>query len=169
MTTPRWPFPPNIPSPGMVNDMPSVPGEQFMRSIDPPEGTGGGGGAAPSGYIPPLTLVQVDPTHIKVRLGTVSGFVPTNVNTSIDVSGTNGVWWFYLHATIAAKSVTAVALLSNIGGPVPTDDGNNSYRLVGQVTVSGGVITLVDNAFGWSQSVVTCTDDTAPHIWETGA
>lgn len=165
-----WPFDSQV-APGrggLINEQPSMAAEQFGRSIDQlPEaqpGTGGGGTGTQ-----PLNLTKVDSTHIKVLLGTISGFVPTDVDTDIDVSGTDGEWWFYLHATISGTSVTAVELLSNIGGPVPTDDGTNSYRLVGKVVVASGIITSVTNSFAWSQAVVTCTADTAPHVWMTGA
>ncbi len=130
----------------LLNPMRSMPAVQFDRSIDPgmqPQGGGGG-----SGGDWPLKLVQVDSTNVKV---------------------TDGVWWFYFHVDISGQDVTAAELLSNIGGPVPTDDGNNSYRLVGKVTVASGLITVVNTAFGWSKSVVTCTADSTPHVWQGGA
>jgi len=117
----------------------------------------------------PLKLVAVDTENVKVLLGTISGFTPTDVNTNIDVSGTDGTWAIYMHATISGTSVTAVEVLSDSGGSVPSDDGNNSYRLIGEVDVDTAVITAVRPAMAWSQSVVTCTADTTPHVWQTGA
>lgn len=151
--------------------MTSEPAERFGRTIDripAQQPSAGGGGSTAGGW--PLKLVAVDTANVKVMLGTISGFVPTNVDTDIDVSGTDGTWTFYLYATISGKTVTGVSLVSDpTGGVVPTDDGNNSYRLVGYVTVASSLIVTVKDSFAWSQSVVTCTADTAPHVWQTGA
>lgn len=161
-----------IPSvPALINSFTSEPAERFGRTIDrvPAQQPSAGGGGSTTGDWP-LKLVAVDTTNVKVLLGTISGFVPTDVDTDIDVSGTDGTWTFYLHATIAGVSVTAVELIADdTGGAVPTDDGNNSYRLMGYVTVTASLITAVKDSFAWSQSVVTCVADTAPHVWQTGA
>jgi len=153
-----------------LNPKRSEPATYYDRSVDtnPTGGSPGGGGTTDTDW--PLKLVKVDDTHVKVTLGTISGFVPTDVDTDLDVSGTDGTWVFYFHVTISGKSVTSAELVQDpSGGAVPTDDGNNSYRLVGRCVVDSGVIASVTNGFGWSQSVVTCTDDSTPHIWETGA
>lgn len=154
--------------------MPSMPMEQFNRSIDPPgsQDAGGGGGGTTGDW--PLKLVKVDDSNVKVLLGTVSGFTPTNIATNIDVSGTDGTWTFYMHATTSGTAVTAVEVANDgaatgPGSGVPPDDGNNSYRLIGTVVVASGVITDVSPAMAWSQTVITCTADSTPHDWLTGA
>ncbi len=157
----------NIP---ILNPLRSMPATQFDRSIDEIVSTprGLGGGSFNGDW--PLKLVKVDDENVKVTLGTISGFTPTNVDTNIDVSGTDGTWSFYFHVTISGISVTAAELVAdNTGGAPPTDDGNNSYRLVGYATVASSIITNVNNGFGFSKSVVTCTADSTPHVWEGGA
>ena len=151
--------------------MTSEPAERFGRTIDriPAQQPSAGGGGSTAGDWP-LKLVAVDTTNVKVLLGTISGFVPTDVDTDIDVSGTDGTWTFYLHGTVSGTTTTGVELLwDDTGSAVPTDDGNNSYRLMGYVTVAGSVITKVKPSFAWSQSIVTCTADSTPHVWQTGA
>lgn len=180
----KWPFnqqvvrtPGNL-GPASINPMPSVPGEQFMRSIDPPAGDGGGpgGGGTVDGEWP-LKLTQVDTENVKALLGTINGFVPTDVNTNIDMSGeVDGTYYFFYHVTIdAAGSVTAAALEYNNTG-VPTDSAYESYRLAGLVEVVSAELTSVTNSFGWSQSFSTCNRDsedpeTTPgqYYWQTGA
>lgn len=161
----KWPFnsqvirtPGNL-GPGAINPMPSVPGEQFMRSIDPPAtggGPGGGGGATW-----PMQLSKVDDENVKVSLGTVNGINPTGIATNIDVSGTDGTWYIYLAATLGDDGVpTAVDVSSNTTG-VPEDDSGNAYMQIGQATVASSVITLVSPTLAWSQTFVTCGRDSA--------
>src|ERR1043166_6563701 len=153
-----------------INPLRSEPAERFQRTIDKipnSSGSSGGGGSFDGDW--PLKLVAVDTGNGKVLLGTVSGFTPTDIETPIDVSGTDATWAIYMHVTISGTSVTAAEVLSDNTGTVPTDDGTNSYRLIGEVDVSGAVITAVRPSMAWSQSVVTCTPDTAPHVWQTGA
>ena len=162
----KWPFDKQvIQRPGLINPKRSVPGEQFMRSIDPPATGGGPGGGGDW----PLKLVAVDTENVKVLQGTVSGFTPTNINTSIDVSGTDGTWTIYMDATISGTSVTAVTVSSSSAGTVPSDSATHSYRLIGYVTVASSVITVVQPSMAWSQNVSICTADTPPFYWTTGA
>jgi hypothetical protein len=156
-----------IKQPGFVNPMASVPAEQFGRSIDrfPPAPPGGGGGGGFDGEWP-LKLVAVNTENVKVVFGTVNGFTPTDVETNIDVSGSDGTWAIYMQATISATSVTGAAVGSDSGGSVPSDDATNSYRLIGEVDVVSSVITAVRPAMAWSQEVVVCTaEDPSSFHW----
>lgn len=156
--------------PPLINPLTSEPSERFGRSIDKippsPPGSGGGGGTAGDW---PLKLVQVDDSNVKVLLGTVAGFTPTDIETPIDVSGTDATWAIVMHATISGTTVTAVEVISEKTGSVPTDDATNSYRLIGQADVVSGVITAVRPSMAWSMNVVICTAGTPPYAWMTGA
>ena len=172
----KWPFssqvirtPGNLGHPS-INPMPSVPGEQFMRSIDPPAlgGAPGGGGGSTTGDWP-FKLVAVDTENVKVLLGTVSGETPTGINTSIDVSGTDGTWAIYMHVSISGTTASSPEVLSSSAGTVPSDSATDSYRLIGEVDVASSVITAVRPSMAWSQNVSICTADTPPYYWTTGA
>lgn len=171
----KWPFsrqvigtPGNVGNPS-INPMPAVPGEQFMRSIDPPpSGNGGGGGGSFDGDWP-LKLVAVDTENVKVLLGTVSGMTPTDINTSIDVSGTDGTWAIYMHVSVSGTTPSGAEVLSSSAGTVPSDSATDSYRLIGEVDVASSVITAVRPSMAWSQNVTICTADTPPYNWTTGA
>lgn len=172
----KWPFsqrvirtPGNLGHPS-INPMPSMPAEQFMRSIDPPAGTGGapGGGGSFDGDWP-LKLVAVDTENVKVLLGTVNGESPTDINTNIDVSGTDATWAIYMHVSISGTTASGAEVLSDNTGTVPTDTATDSYRLIGEVDVSSSVITAVRPSMAWSQAVVVCTADTPPYYWVTGS
>ncbi len=172
----KWPFTkqvistPGLVGPTAINPMPSVPGEQFMRSIDPPlpNGGGGGGGGSFDGDWP-LKLVQVDTENVKVLLGTVNGGTPTGINTNIDVSGTDATWAIYMHVSISGTTASSPEVLSDNTGAVPTDTATDSYRLIGYVTVASSVITDVQPSMAWSQNVSICTADTPPFYWTTGS
>jgi hypothetical protein len=148
--------------------MPSVPGEQFMRSIDPPATGGGGAGVNTSGDWP-LKLVAVDTENVKVILGTVSGMTPSGINTNIDVSGTDGTWAIYMHVSISGTTPSGAEVLSDSAGTVPSDTSTDSYRLIGQVDVASSVITEVRPSMAWSQNVAICTADSPPYNWTTGS
>lgn len=172
----KWPFTnQTIPTPGhfgntSTNPMPSMPAEQFGRGIDPPSGDGdapGGGDSFDGDW--PLKLVAVDTENVKVLLGTVSGFTPTDIETPIDVSGTDATWAIYMHATLSGTSVTAVEVESSKTNSVPSDDATNSYRKIGEVDVASSVITAVRPSMAWSQTVAVCVADTPPYYWVTGA
>ena len=175
----KWPFnKQTIATPGSlgnsgINPMPSVPGEQFMRSIDPPAGDGGGTGPGATTGDWPFKLVAVDTENVKVLQGTVNGFTPTGINTSIDVSGTDGTWSVYLDATVDASTgaVTAVDVSSSSAGTVPSDSSTHSYRLVGYVTVASSVIDGDPQpSMAWSQNFTACTPgDPDTYHWTTGA
>jgi hypothetical protein len=147
-----------------------MPSEQFGRSIDklPPDSGGSGGGGSFDGDWP-LKLVAVDTENVKVLLGTVSGFTPTDIETDLDVSGTDGTWAIYMEASISGTSVTGASVDGASSGVVPTDDSTTSYRLIGQVDVSGGVITAVRPSMAWSMNLTVCTAGTPPYAWTTGA
>lgn len=120
------------------------------------------GGSGAGGVTPPLYLVAVDTENVKVTFGQVNGITPTDVNTSIDVSGTDGTWAIYLHADLGADGVpTAVEVLSSSAGTVPSDDADNSYILVGQAVVASSLITTVNTSLAWSQTFTTCGRDSA--------
>lgn len=127
----------------------------------------GGGGGTTGDW--PLKLVRVDDSNVKVLLGTVAGFTPTDIETPIDVSGTDATWAIVMHATISGTTVTAVEVISEKTGSVPADDATNSYRLIGQADVVSGVITAVRPSMAWSMNVVICTSGTPPYAWMTGA
>ena len=141
----------------------------FDRSVDrnPPGGNGGGGGSFDGDW--PLKLVQVDTENVKVLLGTVSGGTPTDINTSIDVSGTDGTWAIYMHVSISGTTASSPEVLSASSGVVPTDTATDSYRLIGEVDVASSVITAVRPSMAWSQNVAVCTADTPPYAWTTGS
>lgn len=171
----KWPFnrqtintPGNLVSPS-INPMPSMPGEQFMRSIDPPAGSGTGGGGGNTTGDWPLKLVAVDTENVKVLLGTVSGMTPTDINTPIDVSGTDATWAIYMHVSISGTTPSGAEVLSSNTGTVPSDSSTDSYRLIGEVDVASSVITAVRPSMAWSQNVTICTADTPPYNWTTGA
>lgn len=158
-----------------INPLRSEAAERFVRTLDslPLAGSGGGGGGGFDGNWP-LKLVKVDASNVQVLLGSISGFTPTNIATNIDVSGTDGTWTFFMHATLSGTSVTAVEVANDgaatgPGSGVPADDATNSYRLIGTVVVAGGVITAVSASMAWSQNVTICTAETPPYYWTTGA
>lgn len=152
-----------------INPMESMPAEQMGRSIDPPAGDGppAGGGSFSGDW--PLKLVAVDTENVKVLLGTVSGMTPTGINTSIDVSGTNGTWAIYMHVSISGTTPSGAEVLSSSAGTVPSDSATDSYRLIGEVDVASSVITAVRPSMAWSQNVAICTADTPPYNWTTGS
>lgn len=154
----------------LENVLRPIPTDQFDRGIDQLKTSpyGGGGGGTTSGDWP-LKLVAVDTENVKVLLGTVSGFTPTGIATNIDVSGSDGTWAIYMHASLSGTSVTAVEVSSDSGGSVPSDDSTNSYRLIGRVTVASSVITVTEPSMAWSQNLTICTADTPPYAWTTGA
>lgn len=164
----------NLPNRRDLTPRSTMPLEQYGRSIDQyprPAGQGAGGGANTTGDWP-FKLVAVDTENVKVLLGTVNGIAPSGINTSIDVSGTDGTWNIYLDATVDASTgaVTAVAVSSNTT-TVPSDTSTHSYRLVGQVTVAAAVISGDPRpAMAWSQNFTACTPGTAAsYHWTTGA
>lgn len=146
-----------------------MPAQQFDRSTDSLMGriTSTGGGDTTGDW--PLKLVKVDTTNVKVRLGTVSGFTPTGIETNIDVSGSDGTWAIIMEATISGTSVTAVTLATDSSNTVPSDTSTHSYRKVGEVDVASSIITAVRPSMAWSQNVAICTADTPPYNWTTGS
>ncbi len=148
----------------MINEMRSMPAEQFGRSIDPPEGSGdGGGGAAVSVTItPPMWLEAVDTENVKVKSATVNGLVPSGIAANIDVSGTDGTWYIFLDATLADSGIpSSVAVSSNTTGVTTPDTSTHAYLQIGRVTVASSVITAVTPTLAWSQTFVACGRDTA--------
>jgi hypothetical protein len=108
-----------------------------------------------------LTLEAVDTENVRVRTGTVGGILPTSVNTSIDVSGTDGTWYIFIDATIdSAGDVTAAAISSNTTG-VTADSSTHAYYLIGTVTVAAAVITAVAPTLAFSQEFAACGRDPA--------
>lgn len=145
--------------------------EQYNRSIDrfpQAQSTPGGGGTITTGDWP-LKLVAVDTENVKVLLGTVSGMTPTDINTPIDVSGTDATWAIYMHVSISGTTPSGAEVLSSNTGTVPSDSATDSYRLIGEVDVASSVITEVRPSMAWSQNVAICTADTPPYNWTTGA
>lgn len=139
------------------------PSEQYMRSIDRyPKSINPAGGGAATPFTPPLWLSQVDTQNVIVSSATVNGFVPSGIATNIDVHGTNATWAIYLDATVSATTgaVSAVAVSSSNSNTVPSDSSTHAYRKIGEVTVSGSVITLVTPMLAWSQEFVACTPGT---------
>lgn len=156
LTPPRFPeIPKSVPiSPTKPDDYGFAVQEQVLQTLPI-----GGAGAS---YTPPLSLVQVDTENVKVSFGQVNGITPTDVNTNIDVSGSNSTWAIYLHATLGSDGIpTAVEVLSDSAGSVPSNDSDDAYILVGQVTVSGDVIASINTSLAWSQSFVACGRDPA--------
>jgi hypothetical protein len=132
--------------------------EQFDRSIDEikSEPAGGGGG----GYIPPLTLEQVDDTNVKVKTGTVGGIIPTGVATNITVSGTT-TYYVFIDATIDADGDVTAATISNNTTGVTADSDTHAYYLIGTVVVASSVITAVNPTLAFSQEFAACGRDPA--------
>lgn len=157
------------PAPRIINPLTSEAAERFGRSIDriPPVGGGPGGGSFDGDW--PFKLVAVDTENVKVLLGTINGLVPADVETNIDVSGTDGTWAIYMHGTISGTTFSAPEVLSDDGGTVPSDTATDTYRLIGEVDVASSVITAVRPSMAWSQNVTICTADTPPYNWTTGA
>jgi hypothetical protein len=131
--------------------------EGFDRSIDELRSDPAGGGGAVGDW--PFKLVAVDTTNVKVLFGTVNGITPTGVNTNIDIS-VDATWTIYLHATLGADGIpTAVEVLSAADTPVPSDDWDDAYILIGEADVSSSVITAVRPSLAWSQTFVACGRD----------
>ena len=155
---------------GKINPLSSEPGERFGRTIDkiPPSPPGGGGGG---GFDDdwPLKLVKVDDSNVKVLLGTVSGATPTDVETNIDVSGSDGTWAIYMHVSISGTTASSPEVLTSSAGTVPSDTATDSYRLIGEVDVASSIITAVRPSMAWSQNVSICAADTPPYYWTTGS
>lgn len=116
----------------------------------------GGAGAT---FTPPLYLVQVDTENVKVTFGQVNGITPTDVNTNIDVSGSDRTWNIYIHVTLDDEGDVTDAEIVGVDSGVPADDAFNAYRLVGQADVSGSVITDFRTSSAWSQTFVACGRD----------
>lgn len=155
-----------IRGPGFINPMPSMPAEQFGRSIDklPESGPGGGGGG---GVTPPLWLTAPDTTHLKVSFGQVNGITPSggwagggnDVGVSVLVSGySNGTYNIYLDATVSATTgaPSAVRVTANTSA-VPADSSTHSYRLIGQAVIASSAVTSVVTSLAWSQDFSACT------------
>lgn len=142
--------------PRLTNSQPSL---RFDRQVDSIGGAGGGGGGGDE-FTPPLYLVQVDAENVKVSFGQVNGITPTDVNTNIDVSGSNSTWAIYIEAVINPDgTLDTVAILSNSAGTIPSDFYGTAYKLVGLVTVSGDVISSINTSLAWSQTFVACGRD----------
>lgn len=156
--------------PAMINPLRSEAAERFVRTLDSlPLGGAPGGGGSFDGNLP-FKLVQVDSANVKVLLGTLNGFVPTGIAAPIDVSGTDAKWSVYIHATLdGSGNVTAVEVVSDKTGTVPSDDATNSYRLDGYVTVVSGAITTVEPSLYWSMYFKACAVGVPPYTWGTGA
>lgn len=137
-----------------------VPTTQFDRQIDPPLGTGGGGGAA-TDFIPPFCLEQVDDTNVKVKFAQVNGITPTGIATNIDVSGTDGTWSIYLDCTINDDGSLSAATISSGTSGVPADTSDHAYVLIGEADVDTAVITAVRYSLLFSQGFVACGRDSA--------
>lgn len=165
----NWPLDKqNVPGRSFINPMASVPLEQFGRSLDRlPKAQGNGGGG--NDFVPPMWLISASSTEVLVTLATVNGATPTDIDTPIDVSGSDGTWAIYMHVSISGTTASSPEVLSNSAGTVPSDTTTDSYRLIGEVDVSSGVITAVRPSIAWSQNVTVCTADTPPYAWTTGA
>lgn len=92
--------------------------------------------------------------QVHVRYGTCNDVEPTNVDTDIAVSA--GVNTLYLKVTVNLDGVqTAVELdIATTGQPADTD--YEGYITLGQVTVSGGLITSIDQAATHSLRMAMC-------------
>lgn len=164
-----------ISGPGFVNPMPSMPAEQFGRSIDklPESGPSGGGSG---GVTPPLWLTSPDSTHLKISFGQTSGITPSggwagggnDVGVSVDVSGySNGTYNIYIDLTVdASTGVVTASTVTATTSAVPADSSTHSYRLDGQAVIVSGAVTSVVTSLAWSQTFVACTPgDSTTYFW----
>ena len=122
------------------------------------EPIGGSGGGTVGDW--PFKLVAVDTENVKVLFGQVNSITPTDVNVSIDVSGTDGTWAIYLELSLDTDgSVTSSSVLDDDTGSVPSDTYDFAYKLIGEVDVASSLITDVRPSLAWSQTFVTCGRD----------
>jgi len=142
----------------LINPQRGAQYNYFDRSIDKNPPGGGSGGATGGSW--PMKLVKVDDENVKVTYGTVNGAVPTNIETNIDVSGTNSTWAIYLRAILNPDgSIVVTDVTADNTNTVPADDSSNAYLRVGAVVVAAAVITTVYPSLAWSQTFVTCGRD----------
>lgn len=109
----------------------------------------------------PFQLIEVDASNVKVRYGTVANIVPTDVDTNVDVSGTDGTWTFWIEATLDSDGLVTAAAVGYATTGLPTDDSDTAYLLVGEVEVASSAITTVSQAVMFSMGFVACGRDAA--------
>ena len=159
----------------MVNPMPSMPAEQYMRSIDPPAGEAGSG-APSTGVTPPLWLKSPTTSTLTITYGQVSGITPSggwagggnDVGVDVNISGYgDNTYNIYFGASVGATTgaVTAVAVTAT-SGSVPASTSSAAYLLCGVATISSGEVVTVSPSIAWSQDFVACTagDPTTYHF-----
>ena len=153
------------------NNVPPVPPQAERTAIGPPETYGFdreskvlgtqpvGSGSSISEY--PFQIIEVDTENVKIGYGTVANIVPTDVNTNVDVSGTDGTWTFWIEVTLDADGLVTAAAVGYATTGLPTDDSDTAYLLIGEVEVSSSVITSVSQAVMFSMGFVACGRDAA--------
>ena len=117
--------------------------------------------AAGGSFIPPFCLEQVDDTNVKVKFGQVNGITPTDIETNIDVSMTDGTWSIYLDCTINDDGSLSAATVSSGTSGVPDDTSDHAYVLIGEADVASSLITAVRYSLLFSQGFVACGRDSA--------
>lgn len=132
-----------------------------MGTIISTDGRGSGGAAAGGAWtgVPPLWLVAVSATNVKVTFGQVAGFVPSGVNTSFDLSSTDATWTFWVSVTLDTAGVPTAADISYGVGSVPSSDSTDAYFLIGEVDVADSEITDVRPSMAFDQAFVVCGRD----------
>lgn len=107
-----------------INPMPSMPAEQYERSIDPPFDTPApaGGGSAPAVIYPfDITFsAGSDSSHAKATIqpGTLNGLIPSNYTTTYDLDITT-TYYLVLSVTATDGAITGCSLSMPTTAPSP--------------------------------------------------
>lgn len=141
----------------------SMPGEQFMRSVDSiPEDQSG---AQPSGggseLVLPFKIVDVTagPTPtVNVFYGTVEDIEPTDIATDLPMTGeaTNTI---YLECAVDADGLITGASVQVSTSGLPASDWETAIKLIGTVITAGTGIFQINQSLYFSQGFQACGRD----------
>lgn len=132
-----------------------IPTTQFDRQIDPPFGTGGGGGAPTDIQFPFQITESATALNVKVRYGTVMDIAPTDVATDLALTD-DATNYIYIQNTLDVDgNVTASAIGVNTTG-LPANDTDNAYILIGNAVCAAGAVTLINQAITHSLRFAAC-------------
>ena len=118
------------------NKLQSVAGldTDFSSSDNPMAGSGGGGSSLP------FQASKASDTSVEISAGTVDGVV-FSTGTISSITSTTKV---YVDVTVNASGVVTAVTVANAGS-VPSDTSTRAYVLLADVTVTGGVISGIQN------------------------
>lgn len=121
--------------------------------------TGEGGGDITH----PFQISKAGANKVKIRYGTLNDATPTGVAVDRTLTG-EGTHTIYLVLTLALTTlgeVTAVAVGSSTSG-VPADDDTHAHIILGTAVMSGGSVTVVNQAVTHSLRFAACGRDNSP-------